>query len=238
MDNASYATLTRQGGLRQEMQVIAHNIANATTNGFQKEGLIFSEFVRQLDDNDSALSMATAHAHMVDRTQGQLSQTGGTFDLAIEGEGYFMVQTPEGNRLTRAGTYHPNADGLLATADGALLLDTGEVPIFVPPAMRDVFVAPDGTISGGDQPLGQIGLFQPTDPTTMTRASGARFAVEGAMIPLEEPNMVQGFVEASNVDPVLEVARMIEVQRAYEQGRNLMSSEDERIRTVIQTLGQ
>jgi flagellar basal-body rod protein FlgF len=238
MDNASYATLTRQSGLRQEMQVIAHNIANVATSGFQKEGLIFSEYVNKLEGRDTSLSMATAHARMIDRSQGQLTQTGGTFDLAIEGDGYFMVQTPEGNRLTRAGGFQPNADGLLSAADGALLLDPGEVPIFVPPAVRDVSIASDGTVSGDDQPLGQIGLFTAINPATMTRSGGVRFATEDGIVAVEAPSMAQGFLESSNVDPILEVARMIEVQRAYERGRNLMTSEDERIRAVIQTLGQ
>lgn len=238
MDNASYATLTRQSGLRQEMQIIAHNIANASTGGYQKEGLIFSEFVNRLEDSDTSLSMATANARMIDRSQGQLTRTGGSFDVAIEGDGYFMVQTPEGNRLTRGGSFQPNADSLLATSDGSLVLDPGETPIFIPPAASDFHIGSDGSISGDGQALGQIGLFQPVDPTKMTRAGGVRFDVEGGIEALENGGMVQGFIESSNVDPILEVARMIEVQRAYERGRDLMTTEDERIRGVIQTLGQ
>lgn len=238
MDNASYATLTRQSGLRKEMQIIAHNIANAATDGYQKEGLIFSEYINRLEDSDTSLSMATAHARMIDRSQGQLTSTGGQFDLAIEGEGYFQVQTPEGNRLTRAGGFHPGADGLLAASDGALVLDPGEVPIFVPPGTRDLSIGRDGSISADGAPIGQVGLFQPVDPTALTRVGGVRFATDSGVEPLENGALVQGFLEASNVDPVLEVARMIEVQRAYERGRDLGSSEDERIRAVIQTLGK
>jgi flagellar basal-body rod protein FlgF len=238
MDNASYATLTRQSGLRQEMQVIAHNIANAATSGYQKEGLIFSEYVQKMEDSNTSLSMATANARMIDRSQGQLTRTGGTFDVAIEGDGYFMVQTPEGNRLTRAGSFHPNAEGLLAASDGAFLLDSGEVPIFVPPGVQDVHIGRDGSIGGDGQPLGQIGVFEALDPAAMTRVGGVRFEAAGGTAALENVGMVQGFLESSNVDPVLEVARMIEVQRAYERGRDLMTTEDERIRGVIQTLGQ
>jgi len=238
MDNATYATLTRQSGLRQELQVLAHNIANAATDGFQREGLIFSEHVQRLEGPDTSLSMARAHARMIDRSQGQLTQTGGIFDLAIEGDGYFMVGTPDGNRLTRAGSFHPNAEGLLGTSDGALVLDPGGVPIFIPPGIREVQVGRDGSISGDGQPLGQIGVFDPAENATMTRASGVRFDVDGPMEAKENPTLSQGFLESSNVDPVLEIARLIEVQRAYERSRDIVSTEDERIRAVLQTLGQ
>ncbi len=238
MDNATYATLTRQSGLRQELQVIAHNIANAATDGFQKEGLIFSEHVQRLEDADSSLSMARAHARMVDRSQGQLTQTGGTFDIAIEGDGYFMVGTPGGNRLTRAGSFHPNGQGFLGASDGALVLDPGGVPIFIPPGVRDVQVGRDGSVSGDGQPLGQIGVFDPAEGASLTRAGDVRFEIDGPVQAQENPTLAQGFLESSNVDPVLEIARLIEVQRAYERSRDIVSTEDERIRAVLKTLGQ
>lgn len=238
MDNATYATITRQTGLQQEMQVLANNIANASTDGFQKEGIIFSEYVERMEQADTSLSMARAHARMVDRSQGQLTQTGGQFDFAIEGEGYFMLDTPEGNRLSRAGRFFPNAEGLLAAADGARVLDQGGAPIFVPPETQTLHVAPDGTISADGAPLGQIGLVMPADPNGMTRSGDVRFAIEGGTVPAEGATIAQGFIEASNVDPVLEVSRMIEVQRAYESGKALIDGEDDRMRTIIKTLGQ
>jgi flagellar basal-body rod protein FlgF len=85
MDNAIYATITRQSGLRSEMQVIANNIANASTDGYRKEGLIFSEYVKAMETRDTSVSMARAEARMIDRTQGQLAQTDGQFDFAIDG---------------------------------------------------------------------------------------------------------------------------------------------------------
>lgn len=238
MDNATYATLTRQSGLRVELQLLAHNIANAATDGFQREGLIFSEFVQRLEGSDTSLSMARAHARMIDRSQGQLTRTGGVFDIAIEGPGYFMVETPDGNRLTRAGSFHPNAEGLLGMSDGALVLDPGGVPIFIPPGVREVQVGRDGSISGDGQPLGQIGVFDLAPDATMTRVGGVRLEVDGPPDAQENPTLSQGFLESSNVDPVLEIARLIEVQRAYERSRDIVSTEDERIRAVLQTLGQ
>lgn len=238
MDNATYAALTRQSGLQYEMQILANNIANAATDGFQKEGLIFSEYVERMEVADTSLSMATAHARMIDRSQGQLSQTNGQFDFAIEGEGYFLVQTPEGNQLTRAGRYFPDANGNLAAADGALLLDIGGAPIFVPPDARNVHLSGDGTLSADGVLVGQVGVVLPAEPNGLTRAGNVRFAFEGDTVAVETPSVAQGFVEASNVDPVLEVSRMIEVQRAYESGKALIDGEDDRIRNIIRTLGQ
>ena len=98
-------------------------------------------------------------------------------------------------------------------------------------------IAPDGTISAGGRPVGQIGLFLPEDPLTLTREDGVRFSSNG-VLPADDARMLQGYVEESNVDPVLQVARMIEVQRAYELGQSFMENEDKRIRGVIDTLGR
>ncbi|WP_246086262.1 flagellar basal body rod C-terminal domain-containing protein [Roseinatronobacter monicus] len=122
--------------------------------------------------------------------------------------------------------------------DGHRLLDAGGAAIFVPPDARSVEISRDGTLSAQGQPFGQVGLVRPVDPVTMSRAAGTLFAVDGAIEPVEAPNMLQGFVEESNVDPMLELTRMIEVQRAYEGGQRLLDSEDERIKSVIQTLGR
>lgn len=238
MDNAGYATLTRQSGLLNEMRVIAQNIANVSTDGYQKEGLVFSEFVARGEDADASLSMATAHVGLIDQTQGELTQTNGRFDFAVEGEGYFMVQTADGPQLTRAGSFTPGPEGELVASDGARLMDAGGSSLFIPPDARTVALAPDGTLSVDGVAVGEVGVFHPADPASMTRAGGVRFAAKGDVEPVEDPRIMQGFLESSNVDPILEISRMIEVQRAYEQGQNLLSSEDERIRSVIQTLGK
>jgi flagellar basal-body rod protein FlgF len=238
MDNASYAALTRQSGLGQELRVVANNIANASTTGFKAEGVIFSEYVNNLGTEQKSLSMATARVRDTVMTQGALTQTGGTFDLAIEGEGFFLIQTPNGDRLTRAGSFTPNGQGDLVTADGHNVLDAGGAPVFVPQGLGPVAIAPDGTISTGGQPVGQLGLVMPTDPDGLTREGGVMFEAPGGVEPALNGRMMQGFVEASNVNPTLQIARMIEVQRAYELGQKFLEQEDERIRGVIQAMGR
>ncbi|SLN31949.1 flagellar hook-basal body complex protein [Pseudooctadecabacter jejudonensis] len=238
MENATYTVLTRQSGLTNQLRIVANNIANLSTTGFRAEEMIFSEHVSALRGDNPSLSMATAVARSVVSSQGPLAQTGGTFDLAIEGEGFFLIETPDGERLTRAGAFTPNENGDLVTMDGFRVLDAGGAPVFVPQGAGQVGIAPDGTISAGGQPVGQIGLVVPTNLNGLVREDGVRFRADDGFEPSLEGRMLQGFVEESNVNPILEIGRMIEVQRAYELGQSFIDKEDERIRGAIRALGQ
>ena len=236
MDAAGYTALTRQSGLMREMQVVANNIANLSTTGFRREGVIFAEHVAGMDEGPS-LSMAHGNARLVDLSQAGVSQTGGTYDLAIQGEGFFLIETADGQALTRAGAFTPSAAGELVTPDGNRLLDQGGAPVFIPPTARVVAVAQDGTVSADGQPVARLGLWGPTDPTALRHQSGTTFTAP-ELQPLDGGTVLQGFLENSNVEPVSEIARMIEVQRAYEMGQKFMDAEDARMRGVIQTLGK
>ena len=234
MENTGYITVTRQSGLAREMQVVANNIANAATTGFRAEGVIFSEYIQPVE-NGKSLSMGQGNVRNTSFEQGGLSATGSSFDLAIEGDGYFLVQTPEGERLTRAGAFSPNAAGALVTYDGYPVLDAGGAPVFVPPNAA-IAVSADGTLSADGNPLGQIGLVQPTDAKDMVREDGVMFRADSGFEPAENARILQGFVEKSNVNPIGELARMIEVQRAYEMGQNFLQREDERVRAAVKAL--
>lgn len=238
MDNAGYVTLTRQSGLRHQMDLIAHNISNISTGGYRREGLIFAEYIRTTGPDSDSLSMANADARNIVQQQGPLRQTNGTFDMAIEGDGFFLVETPDGQMLTRAGSFTPNPDGELVAPDGARLLDAAGAPVFVPPDATSVSVSADGTLSVDGQPFAEIGLWEPVDPTDLVRRSGSRFLAENGVQPMDGGVILQGYLEGSNVQPIAEIARMIEVQHAYEQGQKFLEREDERIRAVIRTLGQ
>ncbi|MFC3630165.1 flagellar hook-basal body complex protein [Paracoccus angustae] len=233
MDNAIYATLTRQSGLMAEMRVVANNIANANTTGFRREGVIFAEHLSALDRHGDTLSMAHARGRMLDLDQGVLTQTNGNFDLAIEGEGFFLVETPEGNRLTRAGAFLPSPEGELMTADGFRLLDEGMAPIIVPSGASDVAVGADGTLSANGVAFGKIGVFTAPGDAQLTHQGGTSFTTDAAPEPVEDARIRQGFLEESNVDSVFEISRMIEVQRAYELGQSFLDREDQRIRSAI-----
>lgn len=237
MDNAIYSALTRQSGLLAEMQVVAHNIANMTTAGYRAEGVIFAEHVRALEGEADSLSMAHASGRAISQMQGAFEQTGSPFHMAIEGDGFFLVQTPGGEALTRAGNFVRGDAGELMTPDGHLLLDAGGAPVFVPPDAAGVTLARDGTLSADGQPLTQIGLWRPIDPTDLTRRAGVIFTTQAGVEPVEDGILIQGTVERSNVDPITQIARMIEVQRAYELGQSFLDAEDQRVRDFLRTAG-
>ena len=200
MSNAIYASLTRQDGLLREMQVIANNMANSSTTGFKSNHAIFAEHIAATGDESGSLSMGSLAGHNFDLSQGAMKHTGGQFDLAIHGEGFFVLDTPAGERLTRAGAFQLSADGNLIDAFGHQVQGAG----------------------GG----------------AIDQEGGTMFAAPGGYQQVEEPAVVQGTLEQSNVSSILEVSRLIEVQRAYEAGQSLIEKEDERINQLIKTMRQ
>ncbi|GMG83642.1 flagellar hook-basal body complex protein [Paralimibaculum aggregatum] len=235
-DSFYYLAVNRQSGLKAEMATIANNIANLDTPGFRREGMIFSEYVVAAERGDS-VSMADLDARFASDRPGRQSITAGALDIAIEGEGFFVVEDPLGLRLTRAGAFQRSEEGLLVTSAGDTVLDAGLAPVFVPPE-GEIAIASDGTVSVDGQEQARIGIF--TGPQeALTRSGDTGFLVPAeAITAVEAPKLRQGALEGSNVDPVLEIARMIEVSRAYEQAQQLIQDEDDRIREAIDRLGQ
>ncbi|MEX0308303.1 MAG: flagellar hook-basal body complex protein [Ruegeria sp.] len=234
MDTA-YVTLSRQSGLMNEMRLVANNIANANTTGYRQQGLVFSEFVRDMSGHPS-LSQSRAQVRNTSLQQGVLIETGGSFDFAIEGNGFFMIETPAGDRLTRAGSFSPNAEGDLVTMDGHRVLDSSGAPVFIPPDAATIDVGSDGTMSVGGQILGQIGVYGVADPQNLVREGSTYFRPSGQVEPLDEPVLLHRFLEGSNVNAIDQVTRMIEIQRAYELGQSFLEAEDERVRGALKAL--
>lgn len=235
MDSSFYTTLSRQSGLMREMQIVANNIANAATSGYRQEGVVFSEYVKAADEGE-AVSMTRASARSTSTAQGLLTQTAGVFDVAIEGEGYFQLETPDGTRLTRAGSFAPSSAGELVNPAGYRVLDEGGGAVFLPPNASEVSVASDGTISADGRPLGRIGIVKPLEPNGMIREDGVMFRADDGVEQVQNPRVLQGYVEDSNVNTIGQLTRMIEIQRAYEMGQSFLESEDERVRQAIKTL--
>lgn len=235
MGTAGYATLSRQSGLMNEIRVVANNIANATTTGYRQEGLVFSEYIQEAR-NQPSLSMARAEVRNTSLQQGVLTQTNGKFDLAIEGDGFFMLETDGGDRLTRAGSFTPNAAGDLVNMSGHRVMDANGAPIFIPPDAQTVHIASDGTISADGRLVGQVGLYQPVNPAGMIREGGVVFRIDDGAEPTDGATIMQGFLEGSNVNAIDQVSRLVEIQRAYELGQSFLKSEDERIRNAVKNL--
>ena len=235
MELSGYVTLTRQSGLMREMETIAHNIANAATRGYRQQGLVFSEYIQSIETGDS-ISMAAARIKQTSTAQGILTQTGNTLDLAIEGDGFFQIETPQGNRLTRSGAFNVDATGDIVTSDGHRVLGLGGAPINVPPGNTSVKIAADGTVSMGDRLLGQIGVVDVPPGANLQRESGVLFSTDAPLLASENSKVLQGHLEGSNVDAIQQLTRMIEVQRAYEMGQKLLDLDDERSKAMLQTL--
>ena len=235
MDNPAYLTLSRQSGLLKEMQVVANNIANLSTTGYRREGVVFAEMIEPLPGEAESISMTEARVRRTDFSQGAMTRTGGALDVAIEGEGFFMVQTQQGPTLTRNGAFVRDAAGALVTSDGYPVLDEGGAALFVPPG-GSVVISTDGTVSVDGEAQGRLAIVTVPEPGRLIREGGVMFRADQPLEPADGA-VFQGFVEGGNVQPVVELARMIEVQRAYELGQKMLEREDERIRAAVRQLG-
>lgn len=246
MDNTTYVALSRATALRRSLDITANNIANAGSTGFKTERPIFEAYVERQPRADVAdsVSFVVDGGSFVDLSQGALERTGGPLDLALEGPGWFGYETPDGRiALGRNGQFTLNADGALVTHSGARVLDAGGGTIAIPAQSAAIEVARDGTISTADGTvLGTIGVFAGRDIQTYDRLGGGLFAAPGGLPPDLEPvlapHVLQGMLERSNVQPVVEITRLIEAHRAFERSVQVMKSENDRLGQTLQRIGR
>ncbi len=215
----------------KDLDTIANNIANADTMGFRREGVVFSEYVKALSTGDS-VSMTRADTRLVDFSQGALTQTEDPLDLAIEGEGFFLIETPEGPRLSRAGGFSLNENGEIVDPKGRRLLDLGESPIGIPPGTQSITVTRDGSIEADGAAIGQVAVVT-TSPIGLVREGDNLFRAEEGYQATEDFSIIQGALEESNVNAMGEFARLIEVQRAYEAGKRFLDGEADRLSKMV-----
>lgn len=237
MQDSLYVSLSAQIALERRLDTIADNVANASTVGFRATGVKFEDVVT--GSGQKAVSFASAGNTYLSSAHGSLTETGNPFDFAIQGDAWFGIETPAGTVMTRDGRFSMNENGELRSIEGYPVLDAGGAPIQLDPRGGPPRAGADGSLRQGDQLVGAIGLFD-FDP-------GRNFVRYGnsGIVPPREPEPVtdradigvaQGFVEESNVNPVLEMTRLITVQRAFENTAALMrqtaSSSDDAIKTL------
>lgn len=242
MDNASLITLSYQLAAFRSMDVIANNIANVSTPGFKRESAKFEELVQRVKPSDDpasprSLSFVRDAGIVRDVSGGRFDSTGAPFDLAINGKGYFAVQTAAGERYTRNGHFTLNADGIIVTEDGNPLLGDGG-PISVTVDDGDVSIGPDGTVTGKQGQMGKVRLVDFANERALTKQGTSLYSTTQASLPAANAVITQGMLESSNVQPVVEISRMIEVMRSYEATATLSKSADDMKRQAIQKLGQ
>ena len=171
-----------------------------------------------------------------DAAAGPLQRTGNPFDLALAGPGFFTVQTAAGPRLTRAGRFGPLPDGTIADGAGEPLLDTAGAPMRVAPGDTDVSVTADGIITASSGRIGRIGVVQPRDPNAMTAEGGRTLRADTATAPVTAPHVLQGMLEGSNVQPVLDMPRMMTTLREFQFASQFVQGESDRQQNAIDKL--
>lgn len=247
MDNSTYISLSLATALRRQLDVTANNMANASTAGFKGERVVFSSYLHR---DDSAATGDTSflldRGSYVDQQQGAITMTGNALDVALKGEGWFGYETPQGQRgYGRDGHFAVDPQGNLVTTSGARVLDVGGNPIAVPPdALNDLSIDRNGTISSlGNGVIAQIGVFTVPDIQVFERIGNGMFVqpnLDGLRPALPDPltEVVQGAIEGSNVQPVVEMTRMMSIQKAYERAVQLMNGEDELRRDMLRRVGR
>jgi flagellar basal-body rod protein FlgF len=236
LENPGYIALSRQMVLKRQMDVLANNLANVTTPGFKGESMLFVEHLKRTDHSER-LRFVQDIATVRDLAPGPMTHTGSPFDLAIRGDGYFAVETPEGERYTRAGGLALDADGQIVTAQGLALLSDGGSPITVPPDAASVTVARDGTVSSDQGEIGRIRLVRFESPQVLNKLEHGLYDAAGQEpLPVEAPDIQQGKVEGSNVVGMVEMTKLITTVRSYQAAANLADQEHQRQRRAIEAL--
>ncbi len=237
MENISYVGVSQLLSLQRQMDVTANNIANMSTPGFKTEGVLFIDQVNKAASTpQEALTQAENFGTYRDFSAGSLTPTYNDLDFAIQGEGYFTVQTPDGTRYTRDGSFSLNDKGEIVTRSGAQLMGDGG-PIVVPADAHKIHLNADGSIGTDKGPLGKVKIVSFEDEQKLKALGGNLFDGGAAgEKPADKPHLEQGMIEASNVNPIVEMNKMINILRAYESSQRLMQNDHDRSLDMIQRL--
>ena len=227
MNSGYYAACTGLVSRTEALDTIANNLANVSTTGFRGRHNVFSSMLAST--GNSALSVLNQDANdygvlsgtRLDSTQGALERTGNDMDLAIEGPGFFSVQTTSGLAYTRGGNLHVSPQGQLVTAGGDPVLgDKGPIPVVGTP----MSISADGTISVNGAVAGHLKVVE-FGPAVELKSVGETYytAPAGSEVAATKSNVRQGMLESSNVNPVTSVVEMISAQREVETMRRVLT---------------
>ncbi len=252
MENTLLVGLSRQMVLARELDVVANNIANLNTTGYKADNSMFEQFMmpvareNRFSALDRQMRFVNDRGTWHDLRQGSIQQTGSPLDLVIDGAAFFAVQTAAGERYTRNGSFQINAQGQLVTSDGSLVLGQNG-PIVFQPLDRQISVSPDGRVSvveGGDSRTdslrGQLRLVSFAQPHLLQKDGTNNFSAPAGVAPTPDINarVIQGSIEKSNVNGVVEMTRLIEITRAYTQMSQLLQQQGDLRKNAIQQLAE
>ncbi len=238
MQDGLYVALSSQIALEKRLNTIADNVANSSTVGFRATGMKFEDVVSGLDDK--SLSFTSPGDTYISDIDGPLRQTGNPFDFAIQGDAWFGIETPAGTVMTRDGRFTLTEGGQLVTIEGFPVLDAGGAPMQLDPRNGPPKAGADGTLRQNDQLVGALGLFNFDPGPNFVRFGNSGIVPSGEPEPVVDridAGVAQGFLEESNVNPVLEITRLIMVQRAFENTAALIRASESTHSDAIKTLG-
>jgi len=250
MENALLVGLSRQMVLERQIDVVANNIANLNTTGFKADNSMFERYLmpvareNRFDPPDREVNFVNDRGTWRDIRPGAMQNTGNPLDVAIDGNGFLAVQTPNGERYTRNGALQINAQGQLVTSDGSQVLgDSG--PIVFQTTDHDISIAPDGRVTvvegnatSTESLRGRIRVVSFASPELMQKEGNNNFSAPGGVAAAQDTNsrLMQGSLEKSNVNGVVEMTRLIEISRAYQQVASLLQQQSELHKSSIQQL--
>lgn len=244
MQSPSLVLTSAQSALERSLDIVANNVANASTTGFKREGIEFDSLL-STPDGGEPINFVVDRATYRDASTGPIQPTDNPLDVAIQGQGYFSVQMPDGTTAyTRDGAFQIDNQGQLVTQQGYPVLGAGGAPIILPATTTEVNIAADGFVSARvDQginlaQIGKIAVVKFDNEQQMTPQGNNLYTTTQDAAPADKATIVQGALEQSNVQPILEMTQLIQIQRSYEQASNLISQENQRLDTAINTLSK
>jgi flagellar basal-body rod protein FlgF len=252
MENALLVGLSRQMALSRELDIVANNIANIDTTGYKADNAAFSQFLmsgardNEFSGNDRRISFVQDRASWLDLSPGAVQHTGSPLDVAIDGKGYLVVQTPRGQRYTRNGSLAISGSGQLVTSEGDQVIGNSG-PITFQLTDHDVTISPSGIITvregagTADSPRGQLQIASFDRPQLLQKDGGSTFMAPNGVNPNPAPQgtrVVQGALERSNVRAIVEMARMIQITRSYSDIANIIQQQGDLRRNSLQQLSQ
>ena len=232
MSDGLYVAMS--GAIAQEraMDVTANNVANGNSIGFRAERVTFAEVL----GNQGNLSFVSAEEASVDTSRGELRTTGNPLDVAVDGEGWFAMETPDGPRYARSGAFRIGPGGTLIDERGNGVLDVGNKPILIPTDAKDVTVDPAGQVLADGVPLGQIQIVSLNDGK-LRNEGGNLYSAPGGVKPVENASVVSGHLEQANFDPVRGMVDLIRISRNHESLHQMMTTYREIDQRVVREIG-
>jgi flagellar basal-body rod protein FlgF len=238
MPGSSHVAISGQLTLERRLTTLAINVANMNTVGYRASGVSFHDLVSRTGKDPVAF--ASTGKDYIARTSGPLIPTSNPLDIAVQGEGWLAMQTPRGTVYTRDGRMRMLPSGALETVRGYPVLDAGNTPIILNPDAGTPTIAADGMITQGGQQVGAIGLFRIDPDAKFTRYENSGVVPDKPATPVLDftnNGVVQGSVEGSNVDPILELAKLLTISRSFESVTGSNTSHESSMKDAIRILG-